>query len=250
MYTQAINFLPILIGLVAVALIMGALVYAVIQVHRSYVKELDRRDGERLVAIDNERSKMAMDLHDDLSATIMTSRFCIEKMNTPSPDDEILQHEAFNSLATVSRRIRYWTSELTFPVSIEHGNFYELQEFINRTSQRFPIDITLQDFGWPELTAEQTMHVYRMLQEIVHNAIKHANARSMAITGKASADQLVLVTLDDGTGFCVEERERKARGMGLHNMRVRARLLKGTLRIDSAFGEGARHTITIPLKAS
>jgi signal transduction histidine kinase len=94
---------------------------------------------------------------------------------------------------------------------------------------------------------QAAMHLYRIAQEAVNNALKHAGARRIRISLKGGPKVLRLQIADDGQGL--PSRRRAGRGMGLEVMRHRAHVIGATLEISSKPSAGVKVTCTLPLKA-
>jgi signal transduction histidine kinase len=90
--------------------------------------------------------------------------------------------------------------------------------------------------------------VYRIVEEALTNVMRHASARSVAISVTHAGERLTVVVEDDGTGFDPTQRSLTAgSGMGLLCMEERARLLDGSVAIDSAPGKGSAVRLTLPV---
>ena len=87
------------------------------------------------------------------------------------------------------------------------------------------------------------LSIYRIIQEILNNAIKHAQASEIFVQLNIQGDDMVVNVEDDGIGF---DPERKYTSMGLENIRSRVNYLKGTLDIDSRKGQGSSFFIHVP----
>lgn len=90
------------------------------------------------------------------------------------------------------------------------------------------------------------MNVYRIVQELLNNIIKHANASEITIQLIKSSDNINLTVEDDGRGFDPEE-ARKKKGLGLSNIDLRVKKLSGRWNIDSGKGKGTTIIIDIPI---
>ena len=105
------------------------------------------------------------------------------------------------------------------------------------------------------LARERTLAVYRIVQEALTNAAKHAGAHNISVTVRRVGDWLVAAVRDDGRGFTPETFTRRSNqptsgaGVGLFGMEERARLAGGTLTLQSAPGRGASVTLRVPLEA-
>ena len=95
----------------------------------------------------------------------------------------------------------------------------------------------------PWLDAPQALEVLRLLQEALANIIKHAGARSIAISAQGAEAGVLVQVVDDGVGFDTAQPDA---GRGLPNMRERARLLGGRLTIESSRGGGTAVRLWLP----
>ena len=100
-----------------------------------------------------------------------------------------------------------------------------------------------------QLRGELETTLYRILQEILANVEKHAEARNVNIDCYVEDAFVVVNVEDDGKGFDVASVKRESWGLGLHNMRERAALVGGTLDLESIPGRGTEICIKIPLDA-
>jgi len=107
-------------------------------------------------------------------------------------------------------------------------------------------EVTFRDTGSAELAipASARSHLYRMAQEALNNAIRHAEARSVRIHFAVDAKNVRLTVTDDGRGMTA--RSQRAAGMGLKTLRDRATAIDGTLLVEAAEGGGTRVTIECP----
>ena len=94
-----------------------------------------------------------------------------------------------------------------------------------------------------QLTEEQTFHIFRIVQELLQNVIKHAHAANTIVQISYNAKRLYLTVEDDGKGFDMETAKKK-NGMGLKNIETRVKILKG--RIDFQTASGTSVLIEIP----
>ena len=90
--------------------------------------------------------------------------------------------------------------------------------------------------------------LYRVAQEALRNAARHADARNVELRVRHDATSASLEVTDDGRGFDVQRAEERRPGMGLFSMRERVSLVNGTLTVASTPGRGTRVVATIPLE--
>lgn len=117
-------------------------------------------------------------------------------------------------------------------------------ERINKTGQ-FTASLT-QDGSTPEIDPGKATILYRMVQEILNNAVKHSQAKNINVNVQTSDKNLTLAISDDGCGFDWEAK-RNSGGAGLFNLTNRANLIQAVLSFTSATGKGTTVTIELPI---
>ena len=122
-----------------------------------------------------------------------------------------------------------------------------LRDFISHIGQKKGINIQLYVVKDIHLPKEKEIHIFRILQEIIHNTIKHANAKNMQIGLSEENSFLLILTKDDGNGFDMEKVKQLSRGFGLKSVESRCEILHGVLSVDSKPGAGTNYFIKIPL---
>lgn len=107
--------------------------------------------------------------------------------------------------------------------------------------------LTYSDNDPPELPMAARTVVFRVAQEALHNAVRHAKATEVRVTLQATTTSSVrLEVADDGRGFDVEPTLRAGRSLGLRSMRERACAVRATLKVTSTPGQGTTVTLEVP----
>jgi signal transduction histidine kinase len=234
----------------------------------SLVAEIkDRRAAEeqitalfrRLVSMqDEERRRISRDIHDQIGQQMTALRMTLESVH-PSRDGDSSQEDdlgrARKLLEDIDRSLHFLTWELRPAGALEHhGLAMALENLVSAWSERFGIPA---DFQGPtaerlQLPLDVATNVYALVQEALHNVVKHAAARHVGVLLQAHDSEAVVIVEDDGRGFDaaqVPERS-ESHGLGLVSMRERAGLCGGTLDIDAAPGRGTTIFVRIPLRAN
>lgn len=248
-----------LIGL-AIALILGVLAWGGLFYSRYKRKQDARLQHEILVqqdlattaileAEENERRRIAGELHDGLG-----QMFSTVKMNLSSVEqfvdfkDETARQNFTNTLALVDescREVRSISHQMAPNALLKSGLVSAIRDFIRQVDQR-SLKINLHVQGLTERLAPNTEAVlYRVLQEVVNNVIKHAHATCLDIQLVKDEDGLSVMVEDDGVGFDSAQKAQ-AEGMGLKNIGSRIAFLKGTVDFDSAPGRGTAVSVWVP----
>lgn len=131
------------------------------------------------------------------------------------------------------------------PVDLEReGLLHALRELVRRTEEVYGISCQFAHSGTIGVTDPSTAyHLFRIAQEAIHNATKHARTPAIEVALRQDAEGLVLTVRDEGRGFDPSD---DGAGMGLHTMRYRARLLGATLHLDAAPGAGTDVVCRLP----
>jgi NarL family two-component system sensor histidine kinase LiaS len=120
-----------------------------------------------------------------------------------------------------------------------------VQEFIHELDGKIPMHMEFKYDNVP-IPEKAEIHLYRMIQEIVNNAIKHSKATSLIINLYSQNNKLIIKINDDGKGFNTETMKKESTGFGLKNILSRVDILKGDLYLASQPGKGTTYTIEIP----
>ncbi|MCE1184277.1 MAG: histidine kinase [Rhodocyclales bacterium] len=223
--------------------------------------ELDLRESRaQLAALSNhlqnikeeERERIARDVHDVLGGTLVAMRFENAMLGGRITSDpararkhsdslEVLINDAIATVGRVTRELRPGIlKDFGLAAAIEsHG-----QDFTQRTG--IPCEILCVD-DEPSPEYATALALFRVFQEALTNVSKHAQAKTIQVRLMQEEDWLVLEIADDGKGFAAEDL-RKPRSFGLRGMRERLGSLGGTMEVSPALPHGTRLTLRVPLK--
>lgn len=240
-FSENWSFNPVLIGyLLEVSFLSVALIvqYRQVQVERSRLLEQVSEQQQQMYqnyidGIEKERTRIAGELHDDIGSRLSNLKRGLHQ-NTDSTSiqlDEIIEG------------IRQLSHDLAPPVAHVSGLMPLAERLIVDARQSSGIDIKLQKFSYEErLHPAQIHQVYRILQEAIHNIIKHSQATRADVQFFGYDDEFVITIEDNGKGFTTERRS----GMGLTQMKLRTERLKGKIEISGNQNDGCHIVITIP----
>lgn len=208
----------------------------------------------RLVsAQDEERRRMSRDLHDQVGQHMTALKMRLAALHSAAEGDAGRRHDidAVLQLAEeVDRSLTHLTMELRPSGPLENfGLAAALENLVSRWSERFGIHAEFQglDTDGLRLPLDVSSNLYVLVQEALHNIVKHARASHVAMLLQCHRDQIVLVVEDDGRGFDTKEAlSPEDHGLGLTSMRERAFLCGGTLEIDAEPGHGTTIVVRLP----
>lgn len=217
-------------------------------------KQVQFLTHQLIKAQENERLKISRDLHDHIAQDLSSLKIRLETLFRDQPGElkkrvaqlsDILQE----SIATV-RDMAY---DLRPPGLDQLGLVKTLYLYCEDFSQSNDVAVDFTAAGVDELNLEfeTEINIYRLIQEALNNIKRHARANRVTIRLVASSPDIVIRIKDNGRGFDVKDRRKRAlkeKRMGLQSMVERVHLLEGKIRIQSRPGQGTNIFIEIPLK--
>ena len=217
---------------------------------RKQAEEESRDLSRRLIrAQEEERALLARELHDDVSQRLAVLAIEVGRAELAAVDGE--QAEAMQSvregLVSLSEDVHSLAYQLHPSVLEELGLAEALRAECERRTRRGELDISVDLGPLPHaLTRDSALCLFRVAQEALSNVARHAGAGHANVTLRQVGDGLLLAVADDGLGF---EPGRSGEGMhlGLASMSERVRLVRGTLDIESAPGQGTRVVAWVPV---
>lgn len=203
--------------------------------------------GVEIMAIENERKRVASDLHDELGAVLSAVKLRISSIETNSETDGKNIRLALSHIDDIIIKIRYIANDLMPSALFRKGPVNAIAEYIHNFITAAGLDVELIPYNMPQLPQNHQVHIYRILQEIIHNTLKHAKAKNLKIELYANDSNLVILTCDNGIGFNYEGMKYKNSGSGLYSLQTRTDVLGGRIHINSGKGRGTRYYIELPL---
>ena len=181
-----------------------------------------------------ERTRLARDLHDGLGSMLTGVKLKLENVKREAALDSVgLEHfnNAFGMLGDSMIELRRVAHHLMPDSLSRYGLKIALTDFCNN----FP-SVQFDYFGSEErLNSKQEVMIYRIVHELVNNALKHANASLIMVQIMREAEYIGFIVRDDGCGF---DTETELKGIGLHNIRDRVASYNGRMEITSKANEG------------
>jgi signal transduction histidine kinase len=215
------------------------------------ISELSRLERELLEANVREQRRIGEELHDSLGQPLTAVGFLSKTLELELREQNLPQAE---QAAEIGRQISAGIATLR---SLARGLFrYELgphslvdalQDLAAAADLNFRVQCTLhadRSIILPDRSAD--LHVYRICQEAITNAVKHGNAKKIKIEFKRAGSKILFQIRDDGTGAPLEVLANGSNGIGLRTMEFRTRRLGGRFSIESRAGAGTSITCTLP----
>ena len=204
--------------------------------------------GRLLNAQEYERSRIARELHDDISQQLALLSIDLDMLKVGVPSEAAaLAGEAADRAHAVSKSVHDLSHRL-HPAKLRLIGLVPAVRALTREMAHpgMHFDVTAADVP-PTLSPDLTLCMYRVAQEALQNAVKYSHAGQVTVHVQGTATTLSLVVSDDGVGFDTDD--AWGHGLGLISMRERIESLGGTIVIRSGRGAGTRLEVTAPLDA-
>jgi two-component system, NarL family, sensor kinase len=244
---EAKIYITLLIAAGIMALIIIVFIITILYHHRKGLLLYRQKIDAEITTLEAERKRIASDLHDDLGPLLSAVKLQVNSLDTSSTEDQLLIKKASANMDTILTKIREIANNLVPTVLLRKGLITALQNFIDDINMSGKLKIHSQFSEVPRLPTAIGIHLYRMVQEILNNTIKHSGAEVCTIMFKLEQDKLVVTIKDDGKGFNYQYLSRTSLGLGLQNILSRVELLKGELFIDTRPGHGVQYQVEIPV---
>jgi signal transduction histidine kinase len=219
---------------------------SIIRHHRRYIRLQRERILTEITIQENERKRIATDLHDSLGPLLSAVKLNINSIDI-QPHDKDLLDRAGRSIDEIISSMRQISYDL-LPNTLERKGLVEaIRDFIRHINYKQSVKIEMYVVKEIHIPKDKEIHTFRMVQEIIHNTIKHANARNMQIGLSEEGGHLLLLTKDDGKGFDIEKEKRNSSGLGLKSLESRCEILNARLTMESQPGQGTNYFIKVPM---
>jgi PAS domain S-box-containing protein len=223
---------------------------------RSSFERIQELAGRLIIAQEAERSRIARELHDDISQQLAGLSLALSRLRRQIGAHD---HAALAAaLATLQQRtihladgVRRLSHDLHPGVLQQVGLTAALEAHCTEFQQQHGIEVTFGTVeGLSDLTPDASLCLFRAAQEALRNVAKHSSARRTQVMLSRESDELTLTIVDDGRGFDAAGIRYVGGGLGLQSIEERARLLHGSVRIETGPGRGTTVRIAIPMAMS
>ncbi|MFN8284876.1 MAG: sensor histidine kinase [Chitinophagales bacterium] len=200
---------------------------------------------------EEERSRLAKDLHDGLGGILsgvkysfnnMKQQFILTEENATAFEKSMsMLDESITELRRVAHNMM---PETLMKLSLSEA----LQDYCQQITQSGAVKIIYQSFGMENIQLDNTVRTttYRIVQELTNNILKHAHATEVMVQLLAKEDKLNITVEDNGKGFDTKQLSA-VNGIGYKNIRSRIDFLKGKMDVQSKLNEGTSVYIEIPI---
>jgi signal transduction histidine kinase len=241
-------FTAILIAGIVIGTIILFFVISIVRQQRRHLALSRKAILAELTAMEKERSRIAQDLHDDLGPILSVVKYKVDSI-TPLHEADAQQLASVSGhLDGLIERLQAIARNLVPSVLIRKGLLPSIEEFVEGVSAAGHVQVVFtHSHPFPTISEERSLHLYRLLQEAVHNSLKHAHPTRIEIHLKIKNGSLTLLCRDNGVGFDYKKALHESPGLGLRSLRGRVKMMGGRLQAESAKGKGTAYLFTFPL---
>lgn len=200
---------------------------------------------------ETERKRISKEIHDSIGPALSTIKVSMEALQTKLPKDVGVEEEwaeIYTLLDDVSSDVRSVSHTLTPPALEQFGLIPTFEALFTKLNNSRKIKLhflhALKNERYDNLIE---LNLYRVIQELINNAMKHSGAKNIYLQMFQKSDTIYFTAEDDGKGFNLDQEYEHPRGIGLQNMESRIRSIGGVFHIDSTPGKGTIISIEIPL---
>ena len=200
---------------------------------------------------EQERTRLAKDLHDGLGGMLSGIKYSLNTMKGSmimTPDNVQAFERSMDMLDSCIKEMRRVAHNMMPEALVKFGLDTALQDFCNDVNQSGALKVSYQSIGLKDSAIEQTtgITIYRIVQELLNNTMKHATAKSAIVQISKTDGWLTVTVEDDGTGFNTAIL-KQSKGIGWTNIQNRVEFLKGKIDVNSQEGKGVSVLIELPV---
>jgi signal transduction histidine kinase len=197
---------------------------------------------------EKERKRIAQELHDGLGVLLSTARMQFSTITQKSPEARPIIEKAAKLLEQATGDVRKISHNMMPGLLTKYGLFEAVQELFDQVDKPGTLNARVNIEGIKARLPENTeIMIYRVVQEMLNNSLKHSNARNISLFFKINSQKMNLQFSDDGQGFDVEKKLEE-KSIGLNSIYSRVNFLDGEITIESEPKKGTKYFIQIPLK--
>jgi len=239
-----------------ILLIVSLLVFIYYSRKKIIQKEIEKKDLEikyqkemlnaAILTQEKERKRIARDLHDDISSKINIISLNSHFLTVPNLSEKEIKQITSNIIdvsAKVLESTRRISHDLLPPIFEEFGIHVAIEELCSNYLKSNNLIVNynniLEQDIFDEIDKKNHLHIFRILQELINNSIKHGMATEIDINFEKKKKKRVLKYKDNGNGFDVQKTNLK-KGLGMKNIESRVEFLNGKFEMNSAIDQGVQ----------
>lgn len=206
-----------------------------------YQKDIDFQKSLNETILETQEqvlNNISQDLHDDAGQQLTYINFQLENLKLDSPELQSLLEPVSQSVGNLSSSIRSISHSLNNQLLLQQDLFKAIENEVERLQKNKKVVLTFEQENVTKkvFSANEKIVIYRIFQEVINNAFKHAKAKQISVVLKTSP-KFSMTIIDNGKGFELESDSKKST-LGLKNMSNRAIIIGYNLAVQSEVGVG------------
>lgn len=238
-------YTAILTGLAALAVMLTFFLVSIMRFQRKKAGVYHSRLLAGITAIEQERLRIARDLHDDLGSALAAIKLKLHCLEPERHEHRAIAEQSGAIVDGAMQRLRLISFNIMPQVLQRNGLKPALDELLKTIRASASIKIQAS-YNIPLPVSSRDIHIYRIIQEIITNSLKHSNASLITLILEKQEGFLLLRITDNGIGFHQKTALKRAHGQGLENIIARADLLKARIFLTTSPGKGVKYEVKIP----
>jgi signal transduction histidine kinase len=220
------------------------------QLQETLIQEQNKSTRAIIEAEENERQRIASDLHDGVGQYMTAAKMNLEsltdKLNFKNETDALTYKNAIGLVADSVGEVRSISHNMMPNALLKNGLGIAVRSFLDSINQqKLKVQLFTDGLNTP-IDSNTEIFLYRIIQECVNNVLKHADASELNISILIDHQELDVTIEDNGKGFDITNLSEKA-GIGISNMQKRIQFLKGDIHWDSIPGRGTTVVMNVPM---
>jgi two-component system, NarL family, sensor kinase len=253
MHTEEVKYLvEIATGVGLVTLIVFTFIISSIIHQRKIIKLNEQLLKAEIDILEKERKRIAADLHDELGPILSTVKLYLNSIDTEEHQEKITLEKATGLLDNAITEIRQISQNLMPVALLDMGLNDAVRQLVNHFTDTRSKNVQLNsEIAGLKIDKNIEITVFRIIQELLNNIIKHSKATDVKLRIWAEGKLLKINVEDNGIGFNTENVtgvNASFSGLGLKNITSRVNLLNGKMNMSSKIGKGTEVLLEIPLR--
>lgn len=237
-------------AILTTVLVLGCIiVYFALSVFRQQRKYINLQRGyflDEVNLLEKEKMRIARDLHDEVGPLLSLSKSHIQQLKPANETEALHIQRISENLDRVLKRMGQIAINITPGSLFKKGLRFSIEQFLDDLRDAYEIAIIFRYDVKTAVDINRSLHIYRIVQEIAHNTVKHSGARTLEVQLKERKQRLYLFCHDDGRGFSPQT-PGEGGGHGSGSIRNRCEILFGKMKFRSDAKSGTEYFFEFPL---
>ena len=229
----------VLITAVVLGCIIVYFAVSVFRQQRRYIRLQRKYFGEEVELLEKEKIRIARDLHDEAGPLLGLTKAHIHQIRPKDEEENLHIQKASENLIKLIKRMEQIAINITPGSLSKKGLQFSLEQFFDDVTEVYRLEIVFKYEVASVIDLNRSLHLYRIVQELTHNTIKHAGATELYVHFKERHQKLYLFYSDNGKGF--ETSVSRDRGIGSGSIRNRCEILHGQMKFHSKKNKGSEY---------